>query len=176
MGKTVVDAINDRPDVYSIYELDKETSEHVENIEINIKSPGYVMDNVAIKRMIPKSKKYCVFSKGFLEPATDRLVILMDKVCGLCGHDVPPHLKDTVPDDVIWLSDTFVMYPDKISGEEVRMVLQPYDLGFLNAIPKVNEALAYNPSLESNEYLRKKFGFDGPALATSTLVALDIVQ
>jgi len=171
----VKEIIFSRGQVYGSYALEGKVSDKVYEIEMGTTYQGYVVDNVATRSIFSCGYRYCVFSKTFLEPATDRLVVLMDKVYGLCGHDVPPGMEDKVSEDAVWISDSFVMYPDKVSGEEVRMVLQSYELPFLNNVKGIEGAIAYNPTLATDKYLREALGFDGPVAATSSLVGFNYV-
>lgn len=166
-----IEALRSRSDVYGVYPLDDPTMEQVTDVESHLEGKGYVLDNQAVKDLNERSIRYVVFSKGFLEEPKGHIIEFIDMAYGLCGHDVIPGKTEDVPENAIWASKSLVIYPDKLSDKGVSMVFNSYPISFIEG---VDDAVAYNPSLGTDTYLKSKYSFDGPKHTMSTIVALGV--
>ena len=101
---------------------------------------------------------------------TDVTMELVDDRGVVIGHDVPPGRKEEfgkMGKEVIWVSDSFVLYPEKVGPYDVRMVLgaSRMDCG----IPYGPEPWIYYPSMTSAVMMNGFYGFKGDRTSTVVL-------
>lgn len=135
-----------------------------------------------------------VINKGFLEALERDFVVCIVKnftfrpppeptviLCGddgcLMGVEVFPHTQHLYEkrEDVVWLSDAFVVFPDVIPKGREFFIMPPV------SFPEVNEQLgccnvvSCSPSPTSDKLIKDCFGIEDDPKLASILVAFDQV-
>lgn len=163
--------------VYDVYVLDGPSMVRLEMEESKNGGFGCRYENQALTESRIKDFKVCVFSKSFLEVPTDMMTAMVDDEGTVFGHDVPLSMpKDKIHDGAVWATSSYVLYPNLMPKSELRFVVLSHPVSFLTESDGVTGAIAFNPSRNSDLFLRNKFGFDMSLPATSTIIAMDLLN
>lgn len=162
--------------VYDLFVIDRSLLLQIELLESPKAEAGYVYHNLALEEARGKNMTVCVFSKNFLEEPTEMLTVLTDDTGEIYGHDVPKGMSNPeIHDGALWVSDSFIMYPNLMPKSELKFVIRPHPLTLIGASEGVCNVTAYNPSRMTDRYLKNIFGFKRPRNATSTIVSMDFL-
>ena len=162
--------------VIATEQLDDEAMRVVTGIETSIRtvSGGMRIENRGILDCAGMSRNYVLFcGSGFPRPEQVTME-MVDDAGEVVGHDVPPCMVDAFRsrDDVIWMSDGFVLYPGLVCDRDVRMVM-------LSSRMKVSGPLgefdvrSFYPSASSAEYLLGLFGREPDRSVAAVILGVD---
>ncbi len=148
--------------------LREEESKVKATLDIDVVNEGF---NQALKR----DYVACIVkNKGFRPPPEPTVILQGDDGC-LMGLEVFPHQLHEYEgrEDVVWLSDTFVVFPEvRPKGKEI-FLMPPV------SFPEVNEGLgctkvvSCSPSPTSDKMIKDHYGIEDDPKVASILVAFD---
>lgn len=172
----LIEALTALDGVIATEQLDDEAMKVVTGIETSIRtvSGGMRIENRGILDCAGMSRNYVLFcGSGFPRPEQVTME-MVDDVGEVVGHDVPPCMVDAFRsrDDVIWMSDGFVLYPGLVCDRDVRMVM-------LSSRMKVSGPLgefdvrSFYPSASSAEYLLGLFGREPDRSVAAVILGVD---
>lgn len=172
----LIEALTALDGVIDAEQLDDEAMKVVTGIETSIRtvSGGMRIENRGILDCAGMSRNYVLFcGSGFPRPEQVTME-MVDDAGEVVGHDVPPCMVDAFRsrDDVIWMSDGFVLYPGLVCDRDVRMVM-------LSSRMKVSGPLgefdvrSFYPSASSVEYLLGLFGREPDRSVAAVILGVD---
>lgn len=172
----LIEALTALDGVIAAEQLDDEAMKVVTGIETSIRtvSGGMRIENRGILDCAGMSRNYVLFcGSGFPRPEQVTME-MVDDAGEVVGHDVPPCMVDAFRsrDDVIWMSDGFVLYPGLVCDRDVRMVM-------LSSRMKVSGPLgefdvrSFYPSASSAEYLLGLFGREPDRSVAAVILGVD---
>ena len=172
----LIEALTALDGVIAAEQLDDEAMKVVTGIETSIRtvSGGMRIENRGILDCAGMSRNYVLFcGSGFPRPEQVTME-MVDDAGEVVGHDVPPCMVDAFRsrDDVIWMSDGFVLYPGLVCDRDVRMVM-------LSSRMKVSGSLgefdvrSFYPSASSAEYLLGLFGREPDRSVAAVILGVD---
>lgn len=172
----LIEALTALDGVIAAEQLDDEAMKVVTGIETSIRtvSGGMRIENRGILDCAGMSRNYVLFcGSGFPRPEQVTME-MVDDAGEVVGHDVPPCMVDVFRsrDDVIWMSDGFVLYPGLVCDRDVRMVM-------LSSRMKVSGPLgefdvrSFYPSASSAEYLLGLFGREPDRSVAAVILGVD---
>ena len=172
----LIEALTALDGVIATEQLDDEAMKVVTGIETSIRtvSGGMRIENRGILDCAGMSRNYVLFcGSGFPRPEQATME-MVDDAGEVVGHDVPPCMVDAFRsrDDVIWMSDGFVLYPGLVCDRDVRMVM-------LSSRMKVSGPLgefdvrSFYPSASSAEYLLGLFGREPDRSVAAVILGVD---
>ena len=171
-----IEALTALDGVIAAEQLDDEAMKVVTGIETSIRtvSGGMRIENRGILDCAGMSRNYVLFcGSGFPRPEQVTME-MVDDAGEVVGHDVPPCMVDSFRsrDDVLWMSDGFVLYPGLVCDRDVRMVM-------LSSRMKVSGPLgefdvrSFYPSASSAEYLLGLFGREPDRSVAAVILGVD---
>ena len=172
----LIEALTALDGVIAAEQLDDEAMKVVTRIETSIRtvSGGMRIENRGILDCAGMSRNYVLFcGSGFPRPEQVTME-MVDDAGEVVGHDVPPCMVAAFRsrDDVIWMSDGFVLYPGLVCDRDVRMVM-------LSSRMKVSGPLgefdvrSFYPSASSAEYLLGLFGREPDRSVAAVILGVD---
>ena len=146
---------------YSTWRITDEAMDHVLEIEKDTRTQtdnDYV--NVGCIRVAEKEHHLCVFYDDHMSRDLHAKVVLMTDdgtVMGTSLHrsEIPLY-KDR--DDVIWVSEDFIVFPEIVGRGEERVVLYPVPLPDLDEAIGCDGAIGTSPTVVSDTYLKEQRG------------------
>ncbi len=163
--------------VYDVCVLDDAAYIRVELEESKNTGMGCKYENRALSEGRSSDLKLAVFSESFLEAPTEMMTIMTDDTGEIYGHDVPKGMsRNKIRDGGMWVSSTYVMYPDIIPKSELRIVVVPHGLSIIGENEGVKDVIAFNPSPTTDQFLKGHFDFDGPKNCMTTIVTMNYLE
>ena len=157
--------------IHAFY-LDKEILSELEKEEAKVRAMGNIeVDNQALER----DSVICIVKDPRFRPPPEPTVILVSGEGNVIGEEVFPFTasKYTSRDDVVWLSDGFVLFPTVQASGGEQFVMPPVSFPELNESNGCKNVVSCSPAPTSDLMIKKHYGLvDNPKLA-SVLVAFD---
>lgn len=165
-GDDLYNALMSMEGVLAVEPLDRGTVDEVRRIEDSIRtvSGGMRLENRGMDECARMDRHYVMFCGGKF-PRPDEVTMEMVTDSGtVIGHDVPPSMMMSLRgrDDVVWLSETFVMYPGRVKFSDAALVMLSSRLD----LPGIrDEVRMFFPSMSSAGFLLERFGRGGDTAA-----------
>lgn len=164
----VVGALRTVPGVVGVEPMGQDLVCSVVEAEMSLRRgiSGIRVENRGMEEVASSGRMYALFcDASFARP--DEITMEMVSDSGeVVGHDVPESMRDSFlgRDDVIWMSDGFVLFPARIGMCDARMVMLSSRLR-VPGLPEGMDARLFYPSTTSAEMIGAAFGVDDPRLA-----------
>ncbi len=168
-----------KPGVVRVEILDAETIAGIvdEEDSVRVFSGSMELQSVGLGKCVCKDLVAVVFCDSSF-PRPDVVTIeIVDDYGTLMAQDVPPSLMNSISklDNVLWLSETFVLYTDSISSSKPHMVMKaspfpgPSDFG-------TEQPWVFYPSVSTADYLNRRFGVDASTGLSTVILGVDGVE
>ncbi len=167
--KEFMDLLKKMDGVLDVAYMPRDTVQEIVQIEDSITrvSCGLRMENSGVGTCASREHVFALSCNGDFPRPSEVTMEMIDEDGIVVGHDVPQcmidHFKER--DDIIWITDSFVMYPNKITVKDARMVLHASRCAHEN-IPADIEPWIFYPSTSSAIRMNEVFGFEGEGLST----------
>ena len=157
----IINKVKSIQGVMTVFNLDCDRAKIVLSEEGKVgSSSGIPMDNIALDMCIGRQYLLCLLVNREFKFPESSFVSLTDSEGQIIGHDVPasriPEYKDR--DDIIWLSDDFVMSTKHMGSSEMRVRMMPIMVDFLGPNDDVKECSAMSPSPSTDVLLKDMLG------------------
>lgn len=132
-------------------------------------SGGMRLENIGLFQCIHRQDVLVVFCDSRF-PRPDEVTMRMIDTNGVViGHDVPPSMEGDLHDrdDLIWVSEGFVMYPGLISDRDAKFVMS--SAGFPQGCVDGIDPIVYYPSVPTAQVLNESFGVSDTGISTLIL-------
>jgi hypothetical protein len=163
--------------VHAFY-LDKDILGHMKDEEAKVRSMGNItVDNQGFAQALERDSVVAIVKDPRFRPPPEPTVILVSGDGKLMGEEVFPFTakKYTEREDVVWLSDAFVLFP-LVKGDRGEIfVMPPVSFPELNESNGCKNVVSCSPAPTCDLMMRKHYDLkDDPKLA-SVLVGFDRV-
>ena len=178
--KEVLEKLGSERSVKAAYPLDGEIYDSViaEEGSVTESFTGAPFVNRALKEVLKRSTAVCLFCGSAFEIPSDHVLIMEDMKGNVLGHDVPARMAGEMKDNpnLFWLSDDFVIYPDRANACDAVMVMLPQKVTSIGESEGVRDAVLLYPATTTDIMLRRHFGVSPcePDIA-SAILAFDII-
>ena len=164
--------------VIGAYVMDDEISKSVLDVESGIRTrSNHEYRNVGYSKALERKHRICVFyNEGYVfeKRSLVKLMTTDGTIMGtsLYPEQIPEYRKK---DNVIWISEDFVVFTDIVGKGEEEFVLFPFDLPELTeAVPECRNAIGVSPTTSSDMVLKRKAGVPVTKDIYTSIVAFDI--
>lgn len=158
----VLDYLRTVRGVLDAYEMDEETSRAVWDVERSVRTridSGY--RNEGYDAAMEREHRVCVFYDNTYIFGKRSILKLMDSERTIMGTNVSPSEMEEfrVRDDVLWVSEDFVVFPSVKGVGEETFVLLPFPMEEVEQnVPGVRDAIGTSPTTSSDQALKRRFG------------------
>jgi hypothetical protein len=160
-----------------VFSLEDSCRSKIWDIEKDIKATlGIPVVNIGVEECLERKYVVCIIKKANFRPPPEPTVMLVSDDGIVLGEEILPFRKKeflaNVKEEIIWLSEEFVMYPDRRGNQKEFFIMPPV------SFPEVTEmgmrnVVSCSPSAPSDMMLREMHGYkDDPKLA-SILIGFD---
>ncbi len=175
--RCVIDYLRTVKGVLDVFEMDDGVSRDVWDTEKAVRTKmdtGYRNDgyNVAMER----AHRVCVFYDQTYIFGKRSILKLMTSDGTVMGTNVMPSEMDEfrARDDVLWVSEDFVVFPDVVGSGEEAFVLLPFPMEEVEQnVPGVSSAIGSSPTPSSDKILKKRFGKPQVLGLNTMIIAFD---
>lgn len=147
------------------------------DIEKEIKAAlGIPVINKGVEECLQRRYVVCIIKKASFRPPPEPTVMLLTNTGVVLGEEILPPFKkkflENIKEEHIWLSEEFVIYPERRGGNKEFFVMPPVsfpeveDLGFTNVV-------SCSPSAPADMMLREMHGYQDDAKLASILIGFD---
>jgi len=175
-GDAQLEIIRGMRGVVHAFYLDRDILKQVREEETKVRAMGNIaVDNVGFSEALKRENVICIVKDPRFRPPPEPTVILESGNGEIIGEEVFPFTAHKYADkqDVVWLSDGFVMFPSvKADGSET-FTMPPVSFPELNPSNGCKDVISCSPAPTCDLMIRKHYGLeDNPKLA-SVLVAFN---
>lgn len=175
--KKVIAYLKSQIGIVGVFEMDDTISSDILRIERSIRTRSE-HDYISVGYDIAMERKHrlCVFyTNDFQKDMRLRLKLETEDGTVIGTNILKGEAKDySGREDILWVSDDFVVFPDVQGKGEERFILYPYDYTELHEVaPGCSNAIGISPTLSSDLYLKEHAGTSGDGMAFTTIVAFD---
>ena len=159
--ENAISYIKNTKGVIDVFPMDKELCNRIQTEEKSILTQSRNdYKNLGYEKAMEKKVKLCVFYDDTYIFCTRSIVRLMTEDGTVMGTSLLP---DEIPeyqkrDDVIWISEDFVVFPNIIGKGREAFVLLPFDIPEMERdVPGVMNTVGSSPTSSSDIILKKAF-------------------
>jgi hypothetical protein len=171
--KEVLDLLDTNGSVKAAFVLEGEFYRKVIAEERSVTECAFGMPfvNRALDEVLKRNVAVCLFASGNLENIEEHIMIMEDKHGNIVGHDVPKCMVDDYKDnpDIVWLSEDFAIYPDRMDLWEAAMVLLPNKVSSIGKNEGVEDAIMLYPATTTDMLLKEHFMIPDNKVSTAIL-------
>ncbi|HJH57765.1 MAG TPA: hypothetical protein IAC83_06860 [Euryarchaeota archaeon] len=164
--------------VHAFY-LDRTILEELREEESKVRAMGDIeVDNEGFKQALERDSVICIVKDPRFRPPPEPTVILESGNGEIIGEEVFPFTmkKYENRDDVVWLSDGFVLFPKvKADGGET-FVMPPVSFPELNESNGCKDVISCSPAPTSDLKIRSYYGLQDDSKLASVLVAFNRIN
>ena len=157
----VIEYVKTVDGVLDVHEMDEEISNKVWSIERSIKTR--IEDkykNLGYDAAMERQHRICIFYDDTYIFGLRSILKLMDSEGKILGTNLAPGEEEQYrdKDNVIWVSDDFIVFTDVVGNGEELFVLLPFDIPEIeDAVPGVRSVIGTSPTTSSDAALKEKF-------------------
>ena len=173
----VMDFLRSVPGVVSVFIMDDDITDEIDHVERSICTrSNHDYRNIGYDEAKTKDYRICVLHSQdhfFHKIPLVKLITTDGTVLGttLCPEDVPKYKEKN---NVLWLSDDFVVFTDAVGKGKEEFVVTSFDVPEITeAIPGCKGAIGISPTMSSDILLKSKVGISPTNSIYSTIVAFD---
>lgn len=182
-----VDAPGDQPleiirhmrGVVHAFYLNKPLLERMREEEAKVRAMGNIaVDNQGFAEALKREKVICIVKDPRFRPPPEPTVVLESGNGEIIGVEVFPFTAQKYAnlENVVWLSDGFIMFPTVPADGGESFVMPPVSFPELNPSNGCRDVISCSPAPTSDLMIRKDYGLeDNPKLA-SVLVAFNTLK
>lgn len=162
--------------VVKAFYLDKEILAEVKEEESKVRAMGDIeVVNEGFNQALKRDSVICIVKDPRFRPPPEPTVTLISGNGKLLGEEVFPFTMKQFEnrDDVVWLSDGFVLFPkEKADGGE-QFIMPPVSFPELNESNGCKDVISCSPAPTCDLMIRKHYGLEDDAKLASVLVAFN---
>ncbi len=161
--------------VHAFY-LDREILEAVRKEEETVRAMGSIeVNNLGYYQAIMRENVICIIKDPRFRPPPEPTVVLEASNGVLIGEEVFPFTahKYANKQEVIWLSDGFVLFPTIPADGSEQFLMPPVSFPELNTSNGCKDVVSCSPAPTCDLMIRTKYGLQDDAKLASVLVAFN---
>ncbi|MGI5964518.1 MAG: hypothetical protein ACOX8L_01510 [Candidatus Methanomethylophilaceae archaeon] len=172
-----LDIVKKMRGVVHCFYLDDKIINDVKNEEMTVRAAGgnIAVDNRGFNEALERQHVICIIKDPRFRPPPEATVVLMDSEGTLLGTEVFPFNAKQYDgkDNVIWLSDGFVLFPE-VSGEgKETFVMPPVSFPELNESNGCKDVISCSPAPTCDLMIKDYYGYEDDPRLASILVAFN---
>ncbi len=167
--------------VVEAFYLDRDILEKVRKEEATVKAVGKVdVINEGFNQALKRDNVICIVKDPRFRPPPEPTVTLMSSDGKCMGVEVFPETAKQYMgrDDVIWLSDGFVIFPNIMPGDggTEAFVMPPVSFPELNESNGCKDVVSCSPAPTCDKMIREWHGMEDNGKLASVLVAFNRIS
>lgn len=163
--------------VLDVYEMDDEISDNIWDIEKTVRTT--IRDeyrNIGYDMAMERAHRVCVFHSDTYLFGKRSIVKLMASDGTIMGTSLHPEEIPSFKDreDVIWISEDFVVFPHVVGEGEESFVLHPIEIPEVSEnVPESKRVIGTSPTMSSDTVLKSKYKKPNVAGIYTMVIAFD---
>ncbi len=166
----IIETLKKHKGVQKVEPLDNDIIDKIKEEDLSVgTSFGMAIDNQALYDCFSKDFVLCVYANYSFQHSVNSTMMMKDSNGNVVGHDISEvQIKEYQDkEDLVWLSDNFVLYPNVDMNEDLRLVMMPQEYRGFSYEDGVSEATIFYPMPSTDCMIRNKYGdLMDPQIAT----------
>ena len=162
--------------IHAFY-LEKDVLEQMRAEEAKVKAAGGIVsvDNQGFTQALEHEHVIAIIKDPRFRPPPEPTVELHSTNGQVIGVEVFPFNADQYMsrDDVVWLSDGFVLFPGVEATGEERFIMPPVSFPELNPTNGCKDVISCSPAPTCDLLMRTRYGFQDDSKLASVLIAFN---
>jgi hypothetical protein len=159
------------------FPLENACRSKITDIEKDIKAAlGIPVINLGVEKCLERQYVICIIKKASFRPPPEPTVVLISDDGTILGEEVLPNRKKEFiannKEEIIWLSEEFVMYPERKGNQREFFVMPPVSFPEVTGMGMKN-VVSCSPSAPSDMMLREMHGYEDDPKLASILIGFD---
>lgn len=153
------------------FKLNDECRNDILEIEKDIKAAMLIpCINAGVEECLKRQYVFCIIKSSSFRPPPEATVVLYSDNGIVLGEEILPYKKnqflEEIKEDIIWLSEEFVLYPERKGNAMEFFVMPPVSFPEMSEMG-MKDVVSCSPSAPADLMLRKMHGYeDDPKLAS----------
>lgn len=162
--------------VYGFY-LDDKIIDDLKAEEATVRAGGgnIQVDNQGFSQALKREHIICIIKDPRFRPPPEATVVLVDSCGNLMGTEVFPFNSKEYEDcdDAVWLSDSFIVFPEIRGIGTEAFVMPPVSFPELNQSNGCKDVISCSPAPTSDLMIKNYYGYEDDPRLASILVAFN---
>lgn len=161
LPERIIESLKKHKGVLKVEPIDDDFIEEIKNEDLSVKTSfGMPIDNQALHHCFSKDFALCIYADFSFEHCTESTMMMKDIKGNIIGHDVAENQISKYKDneDLIWISDNFVIYTNVDMDKDMRFVMMPRKYYGFSYEDGVSEAMMFYPMPTTDGLIRNKYG------------------
>lgn len=160
-----------------VFPLEDGCRSRIAEIESEIKATlGIPVINLGVEKCLERKYVVCIIKKASFRPPPEPTVMLISDDGTVLGEEILPNRKREFlasnTEDIIWLSEEFVMYPGRKGNKKEFFVMPPVSFPEVTELGMKN-VVSCSPSAPADMMLREMHGYEDDPKLASILIGFD---
>lgn len=160
--QNVIDYVKTVKGVLDAYEMDDVISDDIWAIEKSVRTTlNNDYKNIGYDVAMERNHRICIFYDDTYIFGKRSILKLMTSDGTIMGTNISPDDADQYRgrDDVIWVSEDFIVFPNVVGKGEESFVLFPFEIPEIEEnVPGTMSVIGTSPTMSSDDALKRKFG------------------
>lgn len=173
----IVSRIQEMRGVVHVFPLNDNCRDRIWDIEKDIKAAlGIPVINKGVEECLSRKHIICIIKKASFRAPPEPTVMLISDDGVVLGEEILPIYKKAflaqVKEEIIWLSEEFVLYPDRRGASKEYFVMPPVSFPEVEEMGMKN-VVSCSPAAPADMMLREMHGYEDDPKLASILVGFD---
>lgn len=175
--RDVIERLSQMGGTIHVFPLNEQCRNRIWEIEKDIKAAlGIPVINKGVEECLKRQHIVCIIKNKTFRPPPEPTVMLISDNGTVLGEEILPHFKPefmaTNKEEIIWLSEEFVMYPERRGGSKEYFVMPPISFPEVEELGMKN-VVSCSPAAPADMMLREMHGYEDDPKLASILVGFD---
>ncbi|MEA4977620.1 MAG: hypothetical protein VB016_03615 [Methanomassiliicoccaceae archaeon] len=137
---------------------------------------GIPIVNEAMEECLSKDIKLCIYCDYSFEHPDDSIMFMKDGEGRIVGQDIADSKRSQFEgkDNIIWLSEDFILYPDADMGPDIQIVMVSQIYHGFSEEDGVSEAVVFSPATTTDCIIKSRCGDPRDSQIASAIMGLTL--
>ena len=176
---SIVDTLKNMEGSVAVFPINLESKDKIWDIEKDLKgSLGIAVRNTGVQECLQRRYVLCIVKDRRFRPPPEPTVLLIGDDDTVLGEEVVPSNREKLKerDDLIFLSEEFVIYPNRKPTMKECFLMPPVSFPELESFPGVTDVVSCSPSAPADVMLRTMHGLEDNPKYASILVGFNVAN
>lgn len=173
----IIETLKKHKGVLKVESIDDDFIEEIKKEDMSVETSfGMPIDNQALLDCFSKDFALCIYADYSFEHPVHSTMMMKDSNGNVIGHDIADsEIKEYQSrEDLIWISDNFVIYPNVSMDEDLRLVMMPQKYHGFSSEDGVSEATIFYPMPTTDCLIKNKYGDPRDSQIASAIMGISL--
>ena len=177
LPEKIIETLKKHKGVIKVESIDDDFIEEIKDEDLSVNTSfGMPIDNQALHNCFSRDYALCLYADYSFEHSNHSMMVMKDSLGNVIGHDVAECQMKEYQDkeDLIWISDNFVIYTNVSMDNDLRLVMTPQEYRGFSSDDGVLEATVFYPMPTTDCIIKKKYGNPNNSQIATVIMGIDL--